>query len=530
MSSEEQKPLWNDALNEIERRKELYRLIEFKSVLAKRREGKWYNFVTLIKMLHSGNLKSWEKQLEKDNFVILSAVITIDQFKEIYERLVSNQVLELDGYQAYGPFNLPQKDFLDSDQSKRSYDIDWAVNLWRITGKEDFGLPDSRSLELESEGLPFSATEDAIRYYTGLSVRSDSSLRNAIHIVAPLYYAKIKRAELFGRELFVETGFNLVSAKDLRIKYNTEGLDERSSYYKTIEVGIAELADSTTTIQLKEDAEIATVWLYHVRGFKIDSRRARRKPSIEDVEKHLSQETPYSWDEDAHVITDFIISTSKTKIPELVTTEKGVDSIDVEILKAVKTKGGDYAKFIPEVLKFNSLDMLLSRLARLRTLGFLTLQPPRKILLTSLGVDAINLPPSVLSAKIPPEIDKRIAKIKSALKEEDYDGVTNKSTKLLEALLREKLESKFKGSLEDVWPNLKLEPYDRASLGTLKEGCIRLNIFKENSVVGHLISTMLQLRVPMSHEKEEIKSPSDIAILTVELIEAFVRNWYFLEL
>ena len=172
MSSDEQKPLWNDALNEIERHKELCRLIEFKSVLAKRREGKWYNLVTLIKMLQSGNPKSWEKQLEKNNFVILSATITIDQFKEIYEHLVSDQVLELDGYQAYGPFNLPQKDFLDSEQSKRSYDVDWAVNLWRITGKEDVGLPDSRTLELESEGLPFSVTMPTIFNVRGVSFYS----------------------------------------------------------------------------------------------------------------------------------------------------------------------------------------------------------------------------------------------------------------------------------------------------------------------------------------------------------------------
>ncbi len=55
---------------------------------------------------------------------------------------------------------------------------------------------------------------------------------------------------------------------------------------------------------------------------------------------------------------------------------------------------------------------------------------------------------------------KRISEIRAAFKEEDYDGVTNKSTKLLETLLRERLESKLSGSLRDVWPNLKLEPYE----------------------------------------------------------------------
>src|SRR4030042_5664871 len=123
MSSLEQRQLLNDILNEIERHKELYRLVEFKSVLAKTREKEWYNFATLITMMQSGSPKSWDKQLEKDNFVILSAIITIDQFKEILQHLVNDSILEEDGYKAYGPFNFGQRDFRDSEQSKRSFDI-----------------------------------------------------------------------------------------------------------------------------------------------------------------------------------------------------------------------------------------------------------------------------------------------------------------------------------------------------------------------------------------------------------------------
>lgn len=535
MSIDKLKQFLNEISDEIERHKDLYKFVDFQSVIARRedipgRDGKWHNFVTLINMLHSGSPRPWEKQLGKNNFAILSGVITIDHFKKILEHLVNNHVLEVDGYQAYGPFNFGQKDFLDSEQSKRTYDIDWAVNLWRATGTDNLGLPDSRSLELESEDVPFRDPGDAIRYYTGISLQDDSRLQNAIHIVAPLYYARIKKVELSGRELFVETDFNLVSAQNLRVRYNTQGPDERSQYFKTLEANTVQVADGTTTIQLKEDAEIATVWLYHASGYKIDSRRARRTPSIEKIETNLSRENPHLWDEEIRVITNAIVSTSETRIPDLVMTELGVDSIDVEILQAVKTLGGDYAKFIPEVLKYLSLNMLLSRLARLRILGFLTLRPPRKILLTSVGVDALNLPPSVLSAKIPPEVDKRIAEIKSAFRKENYDEVTNKSTKLLEALLRKRLETKFEGTLQDVWSNLNLGAYNRASLGTLKEACLKLKVFKKNSIADHLISTILQLRIPMSHEKEEIKSPPHIALLTVRLIEAFLRDWYYLRI
>jgi hypothetical protein len=531
MSSDEQKLFLNDISSEIERHKDLYKFVEFKSVIARRKDiPNWHNFITLISMLYSGSSRPWEKQLEKNNFAILSAILTLDDFKGILERLVSDHILEVAGYQAYGPFNLGQKDFLDSEQSKRLYNIDWAVNMWRATGKENPGLPDSRSIELESEDIPFRDPQSAIRYYTGISIQNDSSLQNAIHVVAPLYYARIKKVELSTKELLVETGFDLVGAQDIRIGYNTEGPDERAQYYKTLEASTVRPANGLTTIQLEEVAEAATVWLYHTAGFKIDSRSVRKKPSIENLETDLSRENPYLWDEGIRVITDAIVSTSITKIPDLVTTELGVDSIDIEILKAIKTRGGGYANFIPEVLKYISLNMLLSRLARLKMLGFLTVQPPRKILLTSLGVDALNIPPSALAAKVPPNVSMRMAEIRLAFQREDYHEVMNKSTKLLEAILREGLEDKFRGTVQNVWPNLKLEPYDRASLGTLREACLRLSVLEKNSTADHLLSIILKLRVPMTHEKEEVTSPSSVGLLTVNLVEAFVRNWYYLKL
>jgi len=532
VSSDEQKRFFKDILDEIEIHKDLYRFVEFKSVIAKRkgipsREGKWHNVVTLIKTLHSGSSRPWEKPLKRNDFVILSAAITIDHFKQVLERLINEHVLEVDEYEVYGPFIFGQRDFLDSKQSKRSYDIDWAVNLWRATGQDNLGLPDSRSLELESEDVPFSDPKDAIRFYTGISLQSDSSLQNAIHIAAPLYYARIEKTELSGKELIVGIDFNLVGSQDLRIKFNTEGPDERSQYYRILEARTVTPANKTTTIQLKEDAEVATVWLYHTAGFRIDSYHVRKTPSIKDLETRLTRDPLHFWDEDVNVITNAIISTSKEGIPDLVTTELGVDSMDVEILKAIKIQGGDYAKFIPEVLKYLSLNMLLSRLARLRVLGFITLQPPRKILLASHGVDALNLPPTMLSSKVPSEVDKRIAEINSAFRKEDYDEVTNKSTKLLETILREELEDKFPGTLQIVWTNLKLEPYNRASLGILKEACLRLEVFESNSIADHLLGIILKLRVQLSHEKEETIPPSEVASLTVKLVEAFVRNWYY---
>lgn len=529
-----QKSFLKNISNEIKRHKNLYKLAEIKSVIARRadvpsKEGEWYNFLTLIKLLHSGSPTSWQKKVEKDDFVILSAIITIDRFKAILGRLVKEQVLEVDGYQAFGPFNFAYKhgEFLGSEQSNRLYNIDWAVNVWHVVGKENLGLPNNISLELESETIPFEHARDAIRYHADLTHEGYDKMRNSIHIVAPLYYARIKKIDLSGRELLVEIDCSLVNPQDLKIAYNTEGPNERAHHYEVFEANTVQPDENTTTINLKYDAEMATVWLQY-RGLKIDSRGTRRTPTIETIEKQLTSESPYLYEETAGAITETINLRSKEGIPALTTTEQGVDSIDVEILNAVKTLGGDYSKCIPEVLKYLSFGMLLSRLARLRTLGFIELQPPRKILLTSLGVDAINLPPSVLPARVPSEIGERIAEIRLAFQNEDWDEVTNKSTKLLETILRKRLEEKFSGTLSDVWPNLSMGPYDRASLGTLKGACVKLKVFRRDGVADHILSIILKLRVPISHEKKGKTSPSNIASLTVKLVEAFVRAWYYL--
>jgi hypothetical protein len=534
MSSHGQKWFLEDILEQVKRHRDLYRYAELQSVIALRRDspsknGRWYNILTLIKMLHSSKLKPPKKQIEKNSFAIISTTITMNQLRKFLKRLTDENLFEIGGYQVHGPFTFHQREFIISERSRRVFDIDWAANVWRATGTENFGLPDSRSLELESEDIPFDDAVDAIRYYTGVSLRDDSSLQNAIHVIAPLYYARISNVRLSEKALSIKIQFGLADAKSLKVKFNTEGRDERSNYNKVIEARTVKPINGTTTIRLKHDAETTTVWLYHARGYKVDSCSERRIPSIEDIEEQISRDSPYLGEEQALVITKQIDRYSRKTAFPTASTEYGVDSVDVDILGAMKDLGGDYAKFIPEVVKYLSLSILLRRLARLRKLGYVTLEHPGKILLTSRGVDALNLPPSVLPAKIPHEIGERMAEIELAFRNEEYDKVINASTKLLEALLRDRLETRLKERLSGNWSKLKLMDYERASLGVLKDACIRLKVLKKNSVSDHLISTILQLRIPVSHEKREMKSPADIASLTVRLMEAFLRDWYYLE-
>jgi len=533
LSSNAGNQLLENVLEELARHKKIYKTAEIRATIAKRedipsRKGKWHNCITLIKFLPGGRPSSWRTLLEKDNLLISSAVITIDKFKKILNRLVSEEVIEIDDHEAHGPFHFHQREFIDSVNASLLYNANYAVNLWRIEDKEKLGLPSASSLRLESEKIPFKGTSDAIRYHLDLTHEGYSRMKDSINIVTPLAYGKIGKVHLDGQELCVETTNQLASLQGVEIKFNTEALEEGKRYYSVLEAGTSKLSENVTKIRLKSEPGVATIWLHHKKGFVIDYRRIWRTPSIEAVERDLSKGGEYFSQEGVNVITQTIDHRSKEEF-SIATTEEGVDSIDVEILKAIKEIGGDYADFMPEVLKYLSLDLLLSRLARLRGLGFLALYPPRRILLTSPGVDALNLPPSVLSARIPAEFGRRIAEIKLAFRNGNFDEVTNKATKLLEAVLRRKLEEKFRGTIRNIWPNLKLGSYDRASLGTLKEACLKLKVLKRNGIVDHILSTLLKLRVPITHEKETHISEQDVALQTIRLIEVFVRQWYYLQ-
>lgn len=519
-------------MDEFEKHRDIYSLAEIKCVFAlistpKEDDEHWHNFGTLITLLPSGDLKPWEKLVNRDNFVILSAVIDLDQFKKILEEMVRESILNVNGYPAVIQNIFTPMELIDSQKAEQSYNVEWSVNLW-CTVKDGYCLPPEGSLQLESDKIPFRYSGEAIQYHLNLTHESWDAIHNSVNILAPLSYAKIVEAELREKKLRIKIRCNYTRIQELSIKYITEGSDSRSSYFKFQEAKVIHPDSDLVCIDLSHSAAIVTVWLTHLKGFVIDSRKIWRIPSqsIETIENDLLKDSAHLTDEAAGIITDNIVLCSK-EVLSFATTDYLVDSLDVEVLKAVRTVGGDYDKFIPEVLKFLSLEILLSRLGRLRTIGFIDLKPPRKILLTSLGMDAVYLPPVVLSARVPLEVGNRLAEIRSAFRDGDYYEVSNKSTRILEAIIRERLEGKFQKDLEMVWGGLRTRDYDRATLGDLKNACLALKVIRKDDLSDHILSMMLKLRIPMSHEKDEVSTPQNIASITLRLVEAFIRVWYY---
>jgi hypothetical protein len=150
-----------------------------------------------------------------------------------------------------------------------------------------------------------------------------------------------------------------------------------------------------------------------------------------------------------------------------------------------------------------------------------------KVALTPSGLDIILLPPSALKASVPENIATRLAEIQLEFANENYDGVINKSTRLLENILRTALQEKFGTKLAEEWGRLKIKPYERAGLGDLKDGCVRLKIFTNNAFSAKILDAFMKLRVPSAHETKRQIDEASIAFMGISLIEIFVRDWYY---
>lgn len=85
----------------------------------------------------------------------------------------------------------------------------------------------------------------------------------------------------------------------------------------------------------------------------------------------------------------------------------------------------------------------------------------------------------LLISRVPPDVAMRIAEIRVAFLDENFDKVINAANILFEHILRDALEGKFGEKLNEKWNSLGITRWNRATLGDLKTACTRLGIFSE---------------------------------------------------
>ncbi|GEM_PF-5919540 len=160
------------------------------------------------------------------------------------------------------------------------------------------------------------------------------------------------------------------------------------------------------------------------------------------------------------------------------TSTKLIDSVDWDILSAIKKYGGDL-EIIKNELKWIDETELENKINKLHLLGYVKMDG-YDLHLTSDALDVLNLPPVLFASTINDKnVIKKLAEIKIVLKKEDANGVINECSKLLEWVLKKKIKNRLPDK-EKVKSGKSVE---MATLGELIGDCRAdgiINKFEDN--------------------------------------------------
>jgi len=215
------------------------------------------------------------------------------------------------------------------------------------------------------------------------------------------------------------------------------------------------------------------------------------------------------------------------------TSEYLVDSFDLEMLRVLdelREEKGDYLKVIPALLATIPEGEIIHRLANLRVLGLVKVQPSR-VVLTPAGLEIITAPYISTKAILPPNFSAILTRARIMFDENNLNGVMDTINILFEDILRASLEEKFDEELDSKWEDLLKNghvkvPLNRASLGVLLSACRQVGIVSRGSIPETLLGVFLKLRASGKHSTKEKSDPEKDARSSLELAQMFTRYWF----
>jgi hypothetical protein len=527
----------NQIVKKLTKHKRTYKSAVFRGAVTRRNDipevrDKWLLYVGIIKLEENRPSFQFRQHIIRDNFLLFETTIKVSTLIESLEEFCREDKFNLGKLIIEFPRERPilsYNSLYDSERSKKEFNLEWATDVWQIDSRTGWGISGNQ-LELVSEDRPFRDLADAIQHYVGLSragysAYNTSYFNNKITIMFPHYYARIKNCILSERALKVAIESKRSKLSDLTIKYNCS-----TSNGKYL-ADTVPLKENSIMIEFPYSVESADVWLYHREGFTVDFRNnIFRILNSEEIVKYLSNPEGKYYPES---ILDLSIAQTIRSYSEDfgrdlgLTTEELIDTIDQEILKSIKIRGKSYKEFASPIIQWLPSDEFLKHLGKLHALNHLYITDENKIALTAEGIGLTLLPPSTLVPRVPRDVAMRIAEIRLAFLDGDFDKVINAANILFEYVLRNVLKDKFGEDLEKKWGSLEMKPLDRATLGDLKTACIKSGIFSENSVEAKLLEIFSQLRVPISHQRKKKIDLTSSAKMTLDLAEMFVRYWYY---
>ncbi|MEM2141060.1 hypothetical protein [Nitrososphaera sp.] len=215
------------------------------------------------------------------------------------------------------------------------------------------------------------------------------------------------------------------------------------------------------------------------------------------------------------------------------TSEYVIDYVDNEILgklEDLREEKGDYLKLFGPMADLVEGQELLERLGKLKALGFVRITP-KKVALTSLGLQAIDNEIFSKKSIVPPQFSQTLARAKMLLDDRNYNGVLDMVNILFEDILRSAIIDNLGVSAEERWAQLKGErrvvhDLDRASLGELLSVCRLLKIVNNGSLEENTVSSFLKLRTPQKHSTGINSDVQQSARSSLDLASVFVRHWF----
>ena len=215
------------------------------------------------------------------------------------------------------------------------------------------------------------------------------------------------------------------------------------------------------------------------------------------------------------------------------TSEHLIDSFDKEILNTLdelREEKDDYLKVLPALSDIMTEKEIIYRLAKLRSLGLIRVQPSR-VTLTPSGAEVMSTPAVATKAIIPARFASILARVRIMFDEGNFNGAMDMVNILFEDILRATIEERLGEKLDSTWKELLKKghvnrPFNRASLGVLLAACRHIGIISQGSIPDILLGIFLKLRVPQKHLTEIKVDPERDARSSLDLAQIFIRYWF----
>ncbi len=522
-------------------RKDMYKSAKI-TCLMKYEEREFKNLKTIIILTSDEAQNKFDKIVEVGNIIGLRGSIDSNDILKIIEKIGAGESIQFGEHIIEMPKGFGKGIIYNSEEMLEQIYVPYPSRLYNTSGSGDMmdKILQQYYNHYKSEGYEsiYEALSDKLKFKV-----QGASASNWLGIYLPNYQTRILNAEIYSKRIVVDVATNLPKK---RLKFAVVYQPKNSPLGYDSNRLNTDVEIPRTIIDLHEAVYQAQLYLWDEvdKRFALDQRNLIGDKFSYLINTLISSNHEYGiipfHPENRHIsklLSEKINEFKSALTISSSTSEKCVDSLDYELLSAIKHYGGEYDKFLLELIKCYSSDDIQQSLVKLGTFNHIRVSLD-KVTLTVTGIEILSLPPIAFQAILPSLIANKIGHLKSELYSSNWDGVINEGNRILEHILKVKLElevrKKFNMDIEEWWKtNMKgKKSFNKVSLGDLREPLIKeFHTFERNHFLDRIIDAFLTITGTQKHSNalDSDKNQTSIenaAIIADHLVEIFVRYWY----